>query len=215
MFLPRSISQHFAHSDVCIPTYFLRSAWLHLRGKKIVTDHRSVIRGLGNIETKGRLTLGKYCGDVHPSIPASLQIEGKLIVEKTSYVGKGCHLSVQPGAKIILHGCHLTGGCTIIARHHVEIGEGCVIAWGTEFLDWDSHRIVYEGKSAEKPARVILEDHVWVGAGARILRGVTIGTGSVVAAGAVVTRSCPPNVLLAGNPARVIREGVSWGDYDV
>lgn len=197
-----------------MPTYLLYSGWFYLCGKKILGDHRARIRGVMNIRTDERLTVGTS-GDVNPPFePAWLNIEGELIVEKGSHIGRGCRFHVSKGAKLILKGCHFTGGCTIVARYHVEVGEGCVIAWDTEFLDWDSHRIEYEGKRPDKPAHVILEDHVWVGSGARILKGVTIGHGSVIAAGAVVTKSCPPKVLLAGNPARIVREGISWGEYD-
>lgn len=52
---------------------------------------------------------------------------------------------------------------------------------------------------------VAIGDSVWIGAGATILPGVTIGSRSVVGAGAVVTRDVPPGVVVAGNPARIIR----------
>lgn len=53
---------------------------------------------------------------------------------------------------------------------------------------------------------VTIEDNVWIGAGAQVLPGVTIGQGSVVAAGAIVIRDVPPMSLVGGNPARVIRQ---------
>ena len=53
--------------------------------------------------------------------------------------------------------------------------------------------------------RIVIERNVWIAAGATILGGVTVGENSVVAAGAVVTRDVPPNTLVGGNPARVIR----------
>ena len=51
-----------------------------------------------------------------------------------------------------------------------------------------------------------LGDNVWLGGGAKVLKGVTIGENSVVAAGAVVTRDVPANVVVAGNPAQVVKE---------
>jgi acetyltransferase-like isoleucine patch superfamily enzyme len=53
---------------------------------------------------------------------------------------------------------------------------------------------------------IVVERDVWIGAGVIVLPGVTIGEGSVVGAGSVVTRSVPPRVVVAGNPARVIRQ---------
>jgi acetyltransferase-like isoleucine patch superfamily enzyme len=61
-------------------------------------------------------------------------------------------------------------------------------------------------------APIAIEDDVWIGCRATILKGVTIGKGSVVAAGAVVTKSCPHHSLIGGIPAKIIREGVVWTD---
>jgi acetyltransferase-like isoleucine patch superfamily enzyme len=76
------------------------------------------------------------------------------------------------------------------------------------------HQLVNEEKLVEaadnKANQVILEDHVWLGAGATILKGVTIGHDSVVAAGAVVTKDVPPNTLVAGVPAKVVRHVDGW-----
>ena len=64
-------------------------------------------------------------------------------------------------------------------------------------------------KLPENDAPVIIEDDVWLGCNVTILKGVTIGRGSVVAAGAVVTKSCEPYSLIAGVPARVIKKRFS------
>ncbi len=53
---------------------------------------------------------------------------------------------------------------------------------------------------------VIIEDDCWIGAGAIILNGITIGKGSVVGAGSVVTKDVPPYTIVAGNPARKIKD---------
>lgn len=60
-------------------------------------------------------------------------------------------------------------------------------------------------KLPENDAPVVIEDDVWCGANVTILKGVTIGRGSVVAAGAVVTRSCPPYSIIGGVPAKVLK----------
>ena len=51
-----------------------------------------------------------------------------------------------------------------------------------------------------------IEDDVWIGANSTILKGVKIGKGSVIGAGTIVTRNVPPNVVVVGNPARIIKE---------
>lgn len=60
-------------------------------------------------------------------------------------------------------------------------------------------------KLPENDAPVVIEDDVWIGANVTILKGVTIGRGSVVAAGVVVTKSCPPYSIIGGVPAKVLK----------
>jgi acetyltransferase-like isoleucine patch superfamily enzyme len=67
-----------------------------------------------------------------------------------------------------------------------------------------------EGTPRRRTAPVRIGDGVWVGSGATILAGVTVGDGAVIAAASVVTKDVPPGVLVAGNPARVIRRDVTW-----
>jgi acetyltransferase-like isoleucine patch superfamily enzyme len=74
-------------------------------------------------------------------------------------------------------------------------------------MDTDFHRV--DGRPSGDAA-VSIGNRVWIGVGAKILKGVTVGDGAIVAAGSVVTRDVPAATLVAGNPARVIREQVSW-----
>ena len=57
---------------------------------------------------------------------------------------------------------------------------------------------------------MVIEDNVWVGSRALILKGVRVGKGSIVAAGAVVTKDVPQNCIVAGNPAKIVKENISW-----
>lgn len=70
----------------------------------------------------------------------------------------------------------------------------------------------YEKRPEDDPG-VVIEDDVWVGTRAIILAGVTIGRGSVVAAGAVVTKSVPPYAIVGGNPARILR--LRWSEGEI
>jgi acetyltransferase-like isoleucine patch superfamily enzyme len=105
-------------------------------------------------------------------------------------------------------------GTVISVRHKVEIGRECAISWNCTIIDNDMHQLVDDeavGRTAENAgSHVILEDHVWLGAGVTVLKGVTIGHDSVVAAGAVVTKDVPPFTLVAGVPARPVRQLAGW-----
>jgi acetyltransferase-like isoleucine patch superfamily enzyme len=88
-------------------------------------------------------------------------------------------------------------GADVLIGPHVQL-----ISYQHNFAD-RTRPIKTQGLAA---APIVIEDDVWIGAGAIVLAGVTIGRGSVVGAGAVVTHSCPPNSLLLGVPARVVRQ---------
>ncbi len=100
----------------------------------------------------------------------------------------------------------------ISAAGSVRIGEDTLIAGEVAIFDNPSHPLDPEARragghfAAEEVRPVVIGRNVWIGLRAIILRGVTIGDNSVVAAGSVVTKPVPPNTLVAGNPARPIRE---------
>ena len=90
----------------------------------------------------------------------------------------------------------------------VTIGNDVIISFGCQILS-AGHRIPPVGESIRTSgieiAPVVIEDGVWICAGAIVLPGVTVGAGSVVAAGAVVNRDVPPYSIVGGAPARLIR----------
>ena len=101
----------------------------------------------------------------------------------------------------------LNYGTSISAHSLVEIGSDCKLGQYTIVLDCDWHELdhpTHDGGHGQV-GHVVLEDGVWLGARVTVLRGVTIGKASVVAAGSVVTHDIPAGVLAAGVPARVIR----------
>ncbi|HEY9160778.1 MAG TPA: acyltransferase [Desulfomonilia bacterium] len=97
----------------------------------------------------------------------------------------------------------------ISAECRVSIGRNCQIAGESVIFDNNSHSIYYTDNrkmTKEDVAPVTIEDNVWVGMRSMILKGVTIGMGSVVAAGSVVTRDVPTMTLVGGNPAKEIKK---------
>ncbi len=94
----------------------------------------------------------------------------------------------------------------------VRIGRDCMFAYDVDIRSSDSHALLdaVTGERINAAADVVVGDHVWLAVGAQVLKGVTIGEGSVVAARTVVTHDVAEGVVVAGNPARVVREGVAW-----
>lgn len=98
-------------------------------------------------------------------------------------------------------------GCEFNIRQRISIGDECLIASGCKFIDHD-HGSVLNGlpmrQQAGVEASIVLEEDVWLGVNAVVLKGVRIGRGAIIAAGAVVTRSVPPYAIFAGVPARLL-----------
>ncbi|BAV06703.1 transferase hexapeptide (six repeat-containing protein) [Filimonas lacunae] len=94
--------------------------------------------------------------------------------------------------------------------HKLVIGDDCVISWNCQFLDEDFHSITYEGKQ-NKPAEIIIGNHVWVGCDVKIYKGTVIPSGCVIAAGSIVRGVfTQENSLIGGNPAKNIKPAISW-----
>ncbi|MGE0766676.1 MAG: acyltransferase [Hyphomicrobiaceae bacterium] len=115
------------------------------------------------------------------------------------YVEQGAALNIGAGSLV-------NYGCSIAATSLIRIGSRCNIGTHVIIMDNDYHELAPERRHIRPAsAPIILEDDVWICARSIILRGVTIGWGSVIGAGSVVTRDIPPRSLAAGQPARVIR----------
>jgi len=138
-------------------------------------------------------------------------------------IGDGCRLgpgtslwmedadgTLTIGAKSTFESAHLA----VTERgSSISIGADCMFANGIDVRTGDSHAILSRetGMRLNSAADVSVGDHVWVAARAMILKGVAIKSDSVVATGAIVTKSfADPAVIIAGNPATVVKTGVTW-----
>jgi acetyltransferase-like isoleucine patch superfamily enzyme len=124
------------------------------------------------------------------------------------WIGDGTKVRCHEGVVEIGEKTVIGQECTISAYQRVRIGAECVIADRAMFIDFD-HGVV----EVERPIRlqgiykrdVVVGSNVWIGYGACILRGVTVGDNSIVGTNSVVTKDVPANAVVAGIPARVIR----------
>ncbi len=111
------------------------------------------------------------------------------------------------------------GICHIVCRTGIVIGDDVLISWDVTIVDHDSHAVNWEHRKNDvanwmqgkkdwaniATAPVTIGNKSWIGFGASILKGVTIGEGAIVGARSVVTRDVAPYTVVAGNPARVIK----------
>lgn len=103
--------------------------------------------------------------------------------------------------------CAFSNNVTLCALDSIVIGDACLIGEMVTIIDADHHELSPRDRwtGSGRIAPVVIGDNVWIGSRVIILAGVTIGGNSVIGAGAVVTKSIPPDTLAAGNPARPIR----------
>lgn len=109
--------------------------------------------------------------------------------------GKNIHI----GKNVFINAC-----CYFQDHGGVTLGDGCQIGHNVVFATLN-HGMAPEDRGTTYPAPIRLGKNVWVGSNATILQGVSIGDNSIVAAGAVVTRDVPENVIVAGVPAKIIK----------
>ena len=160
------------------------NARLQLRTAKFRSG-RVTLQGRAAISNDGRITLGDRVRLV--STVATLE------------------LATLPGGHLeIGDNVFINYGCSLASSDHVKIGNDCLIGSHVMIMDCDFHRV--EDKAWDTSGvPILIEDRVWIGNRAIVLKGVRIGHDSVVAAGSVVTKDVPPRTVVAGNPARVVR----------
>lgn len=148
--------------------------------------------------------------------PAAIQLFGggveagsslHIIAAKDHPVRLTCWAPLNGKASIILgDACLISPGVRIMAGERIEIGSGAMLASSVTVTDCDWHGI-YDRTAVHGDVRpVTIGRNVWIGDGAYVGKGVTIGDNAVVGARAVVASSVPANAVVAGNPARVIKE---------
>jgi acetyltransferase-like isoleucine patch superfamily enzyme len=136
------------------------------------------------------------------------------------WIGDGTKIRCHEGEVIVGDKTVLGQECTISAYKRVRIGEQCVVADRAMFIDFD-HGVV----EVERPIRlqgiykrpVEVGSNVWVGYGACVLRGVSVGDNSILGTNSVVTKDVPQNGVAGGVPAKLLRmrdapEEMRWGD---
>lgn len=153
---------------------------------------------------------------IHPSVRFRCR-GGKIEVGHLTSLGRGMYLETVKrahGDQTLLKigdSTRIWDNTRIMAHCGVTIGADCAISWDCTILDCDLHHLSFDGEHFENNAApIVIEDHVWIGCKVIILKGVTIGTGAVIAAGSTVTKSIPAHALAAGVPAKVIKTNVAW-----
>jgi NDP-sugar pyrophosphorylase family protein len=122
-----------------------------------------------------------------------------------------CNLLLRTPTFVVGDGTFIGHDCSFVFADSITIGKHCLLAGGVSVRDLDGHPIDARLRREHRPTPcegiqpVVIGNDVWIGAGATILKGVTIGDRAIVGAGAVVTSDVPADAIVAGNPARIVR----------
>ena len=152
---------------------------------------------------------------VGPGVRISGDAGGKVSLGERVKIGRSCTIQfrdegISPTLEVG-NRTYLQSNVHIITALGVSIGADCAVSWNVTILGSDFHEILeVDGTAKPVSAPIFIGNNVLVGAGASILKGTIIGDHCIVGAGAVVSGSFPPYSLIAGNPARVIRQINGW-----
>ena len=138
---------------------------------------------------------------------------GRIEVGDDVHIGSPCTWDVGPNAELVIgNRVSLNYRGIVSVAQSVRIGDDTLIAGDVAIFDNTTHPVSPARRLARAPvmppevASVVIGRNVWIGIHCIVMRGVTIGDNSVVAAGSVVTKSVPPNTVVAGNPATPVRQ---------
>ena len=189
---------------------------LRHRKRRIWIGSKTVLEGAERIEVREggalRIGLGSFglsseddTSVVRVREGASFRCDGIVSLQR------GVRVVVDSGTLSMGHGTNVNGiGTKILCAQEISIGELCTFSWDVQLLDNDFHAITVDGVEQPSAAPIRIGNRVWVGTRAIVLKGVTIGDGAVVAAGAVVTKDVPAGAVVGGMPAKVIGRADSW-----
>jgi acetyltransferase-like isoleucine patch superfamily enzyme len=184
------------------------AALLRRSAAPVVPFRQSRLRIRGTVSGPGSLDVGpRWPGGVFMPTVFIVGKGGTCTVDGDFRLMTGSSVIVEPGAQLRLGSGFINNGTKISCFTGVSIGEGTHIGPDVVVMDSDSHAIAPSTGPVAAP--ITIGDHVWIGARAVVLKGVTIGDGAVVAAASVVTKDVAPGTLVAGSPARYVRD-VTW-----
>ena len=169
------------------------------------------INTLARIENGSGATLKlglTWSHSIYKSSMLKIMEGGVFKFSKNLDIHTGAYISIDKNASLEIKGGYINNDVRIYCFNSIIIGENVAIAEDVVIRDSDNHPINNDYKSISKP--IIIGDKVWIGMRSTILKGVTIGDGAIIAAGAVVTKDVSPRTLVGGVPAKLIKKDVIW-----
>lgn len=210
----------------------LRSGFIKLQS----INNRRQIKGSNNQININESILKNTRIDIYGN-DNTIEIGSQTIIENLTFhirgsghrviIGSNCRFNEGGTIWIEDTGCRLViGDNTFILKAHIsltesnssiEIGENCMLSSDIDIRSGDSHSIIdlSTGERINYASNIKIEDHVWIGAHAKILKGVLIAKNSVVGMGSIVTKNVLSNTVVAGIPAQTVKTNITWNSERV
>lgn len=173
----------------------------------IYGDNHNIIIEDGSIINNIKVFV-KSSDSIHSSDSVFI-IENDAVVRDCQVFLQGDKTKVSIGEKTTILGCIFFA---IECNSEINIGKDCMLSWGIEIRtsDWHSIYDIETNERINSQKSVNIKDHVWVGSHATILKGIDVENDSIIGSHSIVTKSVPSNSIVAGNPAKLIRNNVRW-----
>jgi len=185
-----------------------------------LTFKSKIIIGYGcnlNIKGKGKIKVNNgilYIG-MGISKPEKTVIDifenALLNINGTVKIHNGCKIVATKNAVIEINdGTFINESSRIYCKKNIIIGSNCAISWNVNILDSDIHVILKNDEITNFDKPVIIQDNVWIGLNATILKGVTIKSNTVIAASSLIIKDCDLNSIYAGVPGKKVDSRINW-----
>lgn len=144
------------------------------------------------------------------------QVRGGVFIHGQTIIGRGCRISVNDNAELILGDNFVVNGdLELVCNKQIRIGNDCLLSWGCLIMDTDFHTIstLYGNDALNPDSSIMIGDHVWIGCRCTILKGAAIPTNSVIAANSTITKKLYENNVIYGGHGQsvaILKKSIEW-----
>jgi acetyltransferase-like isoleucine patch superfamily enzyme len=183
---------------------------------KVYTVAGIKIRPGADVKMSGRVVLGNEDAalPVVSRLPVNIYFgkQSKVVLGRSINIGAGVNIIVKDDAALSIgDNTYFTSDAHIETVNFITIGADCAISWGVTIIDDDHHVTCSPGQEpVKRKTSVIIGNKVWIGCNVTILKDTVIGNNCIIGANSLVKGQFPDNCLIAGNPAKIIKQPVEW-----
>lgn len=162
----------------------------------------------------GLLTIGRQnIGTLdHKHVRSIWEVRGEVILDGKVSLGSGSRISVASDA-VLRFGDNfsISGNSSLVCQKDISFGNDCLLSWDILIMDSDFHKILnMQGETVNAPSPIRIGNHVWIGCRSTILKGVQVADHSVIAAGAVITKTLPYTHSIYGGNNLKLKSDIDW-----